>query len=65
MVTALSQLHGEIHEARPVLGLLALEEEGRVLLVDGSVILLLNLRKLHLNRVEQKKQTRKTEGKDR
>ena len=45
VVAALPQLHGEVHQARPVLHpLLPLEEEGRVLLVDGAVVLLLDLR---------------------
>lgn len=44
VIAALPQLHGQIHEARAVLRPFALQEEGGVLLVDRSVVLLLNLR---------------------
>lgn len=51
VVAALPQLHGEVHEARHVLRpLLALHEKGGVLLVDGAVVLLLDLGQLHLFR---------------
>lgn len=49
MVAALPQLHGEVHQARGVLRLLLpLEEEGRVPVVDGTVVLLLDLRQFDL-----------------